>query len=110
MLSSCKKGNQILGLISRTFCCKKQKAMKRLYKSLVRPQSEYAVPAWNPYLKKDIEVIEKVQKRATRMVEECKGMKYENRLEVMNLTTLQTRRVRADLLEVYKIISGQERV
>src|SRR5215469_10357007 len=100
MLNSCKKRSQILDRISRTFCCKKQKVMKRLYKSLVRPQLEYAVPAWNPYLKKDIEVIEKVQERATRMVEECKGMKYEHRLEVMNLTTLQARRVTADLLEV----------
>ena len=57
---------------------------------------------------KDINLLERVQKRATRMIEECKGMGYEDRLKELKLTTLETRRIRADLLEVYKIVNKQE--
>ena len=57
---------------------------------------------------KDINLLERVQKRATRMIEECKGMGYEDRLKELKLTTLETRRIRADLLEVYKIVTKQK--
>jgi hypothetical protein len=52
--------------------------------------------------------LERVQRRATKMVEECKGMDYEERLRFMKLTTLEIRRERADLIEVYKILNGLE--
>jgi hypothetical protein len=80
----------------------------RLYKSLVRPHLEYCIQAWRPHLKKDIDVLEKVQRRATRMMEEGKGKPYEERLKLAGLTTLELRRVRADMLEVYKIMRGHE--
>jgi hypothetical protein len=50
--------------------------------------------------------LERVQRRATRMVDECRGKSYEERLRCMKLTTLETRRIRADLIEVYKIVKG----
>ena len=50
--------------------------------------------------------MEKVQKRATRMIEECRGKSYRERLKFLGLTTLETRRIRADMLEVYKILNG----
>ncbi len=103
-----KKANQILGLIYRTFTCKSKKIMTQLYKSLVRPHMDYCSPAWRPYLKKDINMLEKVQKRATRMVEGYRGLDYYSRLKGMKLTTLETRRLRADLLEVFKIVNGLE--
>ena len=84
--------------------------MTKLYKSLVRPNLDYCIQAWRPYLEKDVEVLERVQKRATRMIEECKGLSYERRLSLVDLTTLETRRLRADLIEVYKILRGMERV
>ena len=59
-------------------------------------------------MKKDIEVLEKVQRRATRMVEGYRGMEYEERLKRIGLTTLEMRRERADLLEVFKILKGME--
>ena len=102
------KGNQILGLINRTITCKKKMVILRLYKSLVRPHLEYCIQAWRPHLKKDIEVLERVQRRATRMMEEGKGKHYDERLKLAGLTTLETRRVRADMLEVYKILRGHE--
>ena len=58
--------------------------------------------------KKDIEILEKVQKRATRMIEGLKGVSYDQRLKEVGLTTLETRRLRADMIEVFKIIKGYE--
>ena len=50
-------------MISRTFVIKDSKTMLKLYQSLVRPKLEYCVQAWRPYLRKDIDLLEKVQKR-----------------------------------------------
>ena len=72
--------------------------MLQLYKSLVRPHLDYCIQVWRPHLQKDKEAIEKVQRRATRMILECRGMSYENRLKKVGLTTLETRRQRADML------------
>ena len=57
---------------------------------------------------KDITVLEKVQRRATRMITECKGKTYAERLDMVGLTTLESRRLRADLLEVFKILKWFE--
>jgi hypothetical protein len=103
-----KTGNKVLGLIYRTFTNKSKYIMKKLYKSLVRPHLDYCVQAWRPHLKKDIEVLEKVQRRATRMVEGCRGLNYEERLTKIGITTLELRRERADLLEMFKIMKGME--
>jgi hypothetical protein len=103
-----KKGNQVLGMISRTFEGRSKRFIIQLYKSLVRPHLDYCVQAWKPCLVKDIDMLEKVQRRATRMVEGCKGWSYERRLNKSRLTTLETRRNRADLLEVYKIFNNLE--
>jgi len=103
-----KKGNQILGIIARTFENRSKKIILQLYKSLVRPHLDYCIQAWRPHLVKDIEALEKVQRRATRMIRDCKGMSCCDRLKKLNITTLETRRIRADLLEVFKIMKGLE--
>ena len=102
------KGNQILGLIKRTIISRKKKIILNLYKTLVRQHLEYCIQAWRPHLVKDIEKLEKVQRRATKMIEECRGKSYEERIQILGLTTLETRRVRADMLEVFKILKGYE--
>ena len=71
-----KKGNQILGLIYRTSECKSKNIILSLYKSLVQPHLDYCIQVWRPYLQKDIDVMEKVQRRATGMVEGLKGLSY----------------------------------
>jgi len=98
--------NAIIGMIKRTVTCRRKDIMVRLYKALVRPKLEYCVQAWCPYLKKDINKLEKVQARATRLIKDCKGLSYENRLKVAGLTTLSERRIRGDLIEVFKILKG----
>ena len=103
------KGNQILGLIKRTVISRKKKVILNLYKTLVRPHLEYCIQAWRPHLVKDIEKLEKVQKGGLpKMIEECRGKSYKERIQMLGLTTLETRRVRADMLEVFKILKGYE--
>jgi hypothetical protein len=53
-----------------------------------RPHLEYASSVWSPYKKKDIEAIENVQKRATRMLSQMKNLNYEERLKLLKMTTL----------------------
>jgi ribonuclease P/MRP protein subunit RPP40 len=59
---------------------------------------------------KDIDLIEGVQRRATKLVVGMKGMSYEERLKFLDMTTLETRRVRGYLIEVFKILKGMEDV
>jgi ribonucleases P/MRP protein subunit RPP40 len=105
-----KKANQMLGLISRTYTNKSRDNIIPLYKTLVRPHLEFAVQAWRPYKQKDIDNIESVQRRATRMVSELTDMDYPSRLKNTNLISLEMRRLRADLIEVFKIMKGFEGV
>ena len=72
----------------------------------VRPHLECAIVAWCPYIKKDIEVLENVQRRATKLVMSIKHLSYDERLTRLKLTKLCERRVRADMIEYYKIING----
>ena len=72
---------------------------------MVRPRVEYVNSIWSPYKKGDIEAIEKVQKRATKLVISFKKLPYKERLLQLNLHTLKYRRLRRDMIEVgYKII------
>ena len=81
-----------------------------LYKSLVRPRLEYCVQAGSLFLRKDIELLQKVQKRATRTIDVFADKDYNDRLKELGLTTLETRRKRGDLIEAIKIIKGFEDV
>ena len=106
--TAAKKANRVLGIINRTLTYKDKRIILQLYKSLVRPHLEYAVQAWNPYLQKDIAILEKVQRRATRMIPEIKHLPYEQRLKKLRLTTLEQRRLRGDLIETFRIMNGYE--
>ncbi len=52
------KANSMLGMMKRTFLSRNTTLWKKLYTTYIRPQLEFAVSAWNPYLFKDINVIE----------------------------------------------------
>ena len=104
------KGNQILGLIRRNITCKGKKLIIPLYKAIVRPHFEYCIQARRPYRKKDIDTLERIQRRATKMIPELRDLSYEKRLKECGLTTLETRRLRGDQIEVFKILNGYENI
>ena len=96
------KANAILGLIRRSFSFLDAKLFKKLYTTFVRPHVEYAQSVWAPHLKKYIEMLEKVQMRATKMIDGFGCMDYAERLKKLDLPTLVYRRARGDMIEVYK--------
>ena len=100
-----KKANQVLGQINRSFTCYTQDVMLQIYKVFVRPHLEYAVAAWSPWHQKDIQVLERIQHRATRRMSDIRGS-YPERLEQLKLTTLVDRRKRGDAIEVFKCLKG----
>ena len=102
--------NKVLGVINRTYSCKSKDNILRLYKSLVRPHLEYCCQVWRPYHQKDVDNIEKVQRRVTRMIPEISHLSYEDRLSETDLLSLEMRRLRADLIEVFKIVKGLEKI
>ena len=102
------KANRIVGLIRKNFDFLDAETVVALHCSLVRPILEYAVQSWCPYLVKDIEELEKVQSRVTRLVPGFQDMSSEARLKKLELPSLLERRQRGDLIEVYKILNGYE--
>ena len=100
------KANKMVGAIRRSFQFLDSYTFVKLYKAMVRCHLEYAVPVWFPYLARDIDMVEKVQKRATKMIPGTKGMTYEERLRFLKLPTLVYRRHRGDLIEMFKMING----
>ena len=73
-----------------------------LYKALVRSHMEYANSVWSPYKQYLIEEVEKVKKRETKLVHECKLLPYAERLKYLKLPTIKYRRHRGDMIETYK--------
>jgi len=99
-----KKCNQVMGLINRTIEFKNDFVMLQLYKSLVRPHMDYCVQVWRPHLQKDIALLESIQRRYTKRIVSCKDLPYDDRLKHLGLMTVNDRMMRADLIEIYKIM------
>ena len=102
--------NSMLGRIKSTLTCLSEETLLPLYKALVRPRMEFAIQAWSPYLKKDIMKLEKVQRRATKLVPSLSHLPYEERLQRLGLTTLEKRRTRGDMIQTFKILKGFDRI
>jgi hypothetical protein len=100
----------VLAQISKAFHYRDRYTFINLYKQYVRPHLEFAVQAWSPWTQQDIETLEKVQKKAVGMVSGLKGSSYEEKLEELEMTTLEERRHQADMLQAYKIITGKDNV
>ena len=97
------KANQVLGSLKKAFVGRSAALWKRLYTTYVRPHLEYAVQAWCPYTRRDIATLEKVQRIATRLPKNLSSLAYDERCSRLGLTTLETRRMRGDLIEMFKI-------
>lgn len=102
------RANSILGFIKKNVSSRSSDIILPLYRGLVRPHLEYAVQFWSPYLKKDIDLLERVQHRATKIIQGTSGLDYEDRLKKLNMYTLQERRKRGDLIQLFKFIKQNE--
>ena len=103
---SVSRANAVLGMIKQSFVYMDVPMLRQLYIALVRPHLEYGSVVWHPRFKKDIDILESVQHRATRLVPALRKMSYEERLKMLNLPSLVYRRLRGDLIEVFKYLHG----
>ena len=104
-----KKANGIMGLIRRSFSFLDGETFKKLYTSFVRPHLEYANPVWSPHLRKHIRLLESVQERASKLVDGMKNLEYTERLKKLDLPTLQHRRQRGDMIQVWNHFNTYDR-
>ena len=104
------KANQILGIVKRTFTTLDKDILPLVYKSQVRPHLEYGNIIWHPRYISDIKKVENVQRRATKLIPGFQNKSYENRLKELNLYSMEYRRQRGDMIQVYKIINQMDRL
>ena len=91
-----------MGLIRRSFSYLDCDMFKRLHTMFVRPHLEYAQSVWSPHLIKQINIIENVQIRATKLVDGLSDLEYPERLKKLGLPTLKFRRARGDMIQLYR--------
>jgi hypothetical protein len=101
-----RRANRTIGFVNRNFHCRTKEIIMPIYKAMIRPHIEFAVQLWSPHLRKDIDKLERIQRRITKMIPELRNKSYSERLIELNLTTLEKRRLRGQLIETFKYLQG----
>ena len=102
------KANSVLGQMARAVSYRDRITWVKLYKQYVRPHLEYCIQAWSPWLEQDKKALEKVQERAIKMVSGLESNSYKDRLKELGLQSLEDRRVRGDMIQVWKILNNHD--
>ena len=104
------KASRMTGMFKKSFKSRAPRLWKKLYTATIRPHLEFAAPAWNPHLRGDVALLERAQRRVTRIPRSLRDLPYEERCERLGLTSLEARRLRGDLIQQFKIVRGIESV
>ena len=98
------KANRILGVIKKSFANLDKQSLPVLFISLIRPLLEFSNCIWGPFSRGDQRLVERVQRRATKMVPELRQKPYSERLRLLDLPSLTYRRLRGDMIVIYQIL------
>ena len=104
------KANLMLDIINSRVPYKFAKVISKIYKSYVKPHLKYCIQFWSPINVKDADMLEGVQKRTTKMIPSLKNLSYEEGLKRLDMFSLRHRRLRGDMIEVFKMIRDIDKV